>query len=271
MLHIIVESPSQFVVLVFLPAEIPNLLKAMAISAGYVQDFSEQALLSHAERVHLKPVVHTVLQKHAVLSRALACVYQVPDIFHIQSTRNLDCGVLAMVHGAESSGHMMKPVGSNVDEIYVGALAELHIAGVTIIDSGLRKMSFLQKLLAVLGTLFLMIAECNDLHAGNIHPALYCAGSAPTCAYKAYSYNLELRRSQIENIRLSGRALRGFYDNSTFLPMPVASVAQCPLRICIVPANHRKENEGNVQDFTCILHHSMVLISPAKICNTFAV
>jgi ABC-type uncharacterized transport system permease subunit len=78
-----------------------------------------------------------------------------------------------MVHSAESYGNMMKPVGSNIDEIYVRSLAELHIAGVAIIDSSFGELCLLQKLLAILSAIFLMVADSYDLHTGNIHPASY--------------------------------------------------------------------------------------------------
>ena len=107
-LCVIVQSP-------VVPIVTPEVIEVMKIGSLYMYYLSEELLLSHVKGGHLKEIIDTVLQHHAMLTSALRSIDELPDLFEIHSGRHLYGYMLAVLHCIESDGHMMNPVGSDIN------------------------------------------------------------------------------------------------------------------------------------------------------------
>ncbi len=102
---------------------------------------------------------------------------------------------------------MVQPVGSDIHEVYVLALAELLVAVLAIIDVGWWQAGFLQNLVAVLGTILLVVAEGHDLRALYISPALHGSWAAHAKTHESHAHHVHLRCCEVECVFLPGLAL----------------------------------------------------------------
>ena len=78
MLHVVVQTPAQLVIFSILPVIVPKRAQVMYISTLCTDNFTEYAMLRHVQRIHLEPVIATVLQDEAMLAGRLTQVNQVP-------------------------------------------------------------------------------------------------------------------------------------------------------------------------------------------------
>ena len=177
----------------------------MAIGTLYVDDLAKESFLCHIQRVQLEEVIAAVLQNHAMQALLFRQVDELPDFIHIHSRRNLDSHVLTVFQRFLCYEEMVNPVGSDIYHIDVRPLAEFLVAVLAIIDVGGRHGSLLQIAVAVLGALFLMVAECHDLNTGDVSPTLYGTRSAHTQSHECHAHHVHLRSHQSQSGLLTCR------------------------------------------------------------------
>ena len=106
------------------PILVPIRIQAMVIRALYMEDFSENSLLSHCQCRHLEEIIHTVLQHHAMPAGLLRHIYQRPYIIQRSRCRHFYSYMLSTLHGIKSHRNVGLPVGTDIYEIHFRRLAE---------------------------------------------------------------------------------------------------------------------------------------------------
>ena len=127
--------------------------------------------------------------------------------------------MLAVLHGKLCHGEVVVPVGSDVHEIDIVALAEFLITLLAKIDVGGHQTCIAERLLASFSASLLVVAESNDFYTRDVAEACHGTRTAHAEAYEAYTYGLELRSGEAKCVFLSGRTLRCFHYKCTFIPM----------------------------------------------------
>ena len=126
--HVIIQTPAQLITLAIFPIMVPERTQVVDISALRTNHFTEHPVLRHVQRIHFKPVVTAVLQNHTVLASLFAHVNQVPALFQIHCGRNFDSHILPVLHSTHGYGKMMQPVGSDINQIDIIALAKFLVS-----------------------------------------------------------------------------------------------------------------------------------------------
>jgi hypothetical protein len=111
------------------------------------------------------------------------------------------------------------PVGSNVYEVDVVALAELLITLLAVVDVGGDQVSIAEVLLASLSASLFIVAESNNLNTGDVSETHYSPGTTHTETYETYAYGLELGSGEAEYVLLTSGTLGSFNYESTLVPM----------------------------------------------------
>ena len=117
MLLVELQAPVAFVVL-------PEGLKIMDVSPLGTEYFAEEPLLCHVERSELEEVIHAVLKHHAVTLGALCGIDYIPGFLETGDSRHFAGDVLSLLHSIDHHRSVTSPVGRDVDEVDVGAVAE---------------------------------------------------------------------------------------------------------------------------------------------------
>ena len=224
MTHVVVQTPAQLVVLAVLPIVIPEFVQVVDIGTLCADHLAEHAVLGHVQRIHFEPVVTAVLQNHAMLAVFLAQVDQLPAFLQVHGRRYFNGHVLAVLQSTLGNGEVMQPVGSDVNQVNVIALAELFIALGARIDGSFRQGSFLEQLLAALGTFLLIVAKSYNLSTGDISEALYSTRTTHAQAHKAHTHNVHLREGQSQHALLSGRTFGRFHYDGSLFPLPLRTL-----------------------------------------------
>ena len=110
---------------------------------------------------------------------------------------------------------MMNPVGCDVDDVDVLAFAHFLVCIYTATVSHSSMSSVLIKpLLAKFYAVGLYVTERHDVRSRDLAPSFYCTDSAHSQPNKAHANRLQLRRSELQHVLLSGRTLGyvGLYD-----------------------------------------------------------
>ena len=204
-----------------LPVVIPEVVEVVDVGTFATEHFAKDTVLRHIQGVELIPVVAAVLENHAVLASLLTEFDELPALCQVHGRGHLDGGVLAVLQRALSHGEVVVPVGGDIDEVDVGALAELLIALLAAIDGGRGKTCIAEILLAAFSTCLHIVAEGNNLHTGDIGPALHSTGTAHAETHEGHTHRLQLRSRELQHIRLPGRALRCVNHNGSLLPVPI--------------------------------------------------
>ena len=172
-----------------------------------MEHLAEESLLCHVQCGQLEEVVDAVLEHHAVQTGALCRVDELPYLVHVHGGRHLDGHMLAVLHGIEGDGHVVHPVGGNVDEVDVVAPAHLLIGfGAAAIGCGTGAPELLKQLLAVLHTVGLHVAEA--LHGGALYLGKALDGTRAAHAQpdEAHAHRVEWCCGKSEHIMLPGGA-----------------------------------------------------------------
>jgi hypothetical protein len=114
---------------------------------------------------------------------------------------------------------MVVPVGSDVHEVDVVALAELLIALLAEVDVGGLQTLSAERLLASLSAGLLIVTESYYLYAGDVGKACHSTGTTHAETYEAYAHNLQLGSGEAERMLLTNRALGSFNYKCTLVPM----------------------------------------------------
>ena len=119
MLHIIFQTPTQFVIFTILPVMIPERFQIMNISSLGTNDLPKHTLLCHIQSIHFKPVITAVLKDHTMFASLLAHIYQCPTLFQVHSRRNFDGDIFIILHRTHSDREMMQPICCDIHQIYI--------------------------------------------------------------------------------------------------------------------------------------------------------
>ena len=152
MFLVVIQTPSQFIILTVLPIMIPERAQFMDVSTLSANHFTKYSLLCHVQRIHFKPVITTVFQYHTMFASLFTHVDQVPTLLKIHSRRNFYSYMFAVLHSAHCYREVMQPIGSNINQVYVIAFTKFFVSFLSGINSCLRQRCFLQILLAALST-----------------------------------------------------------------------------------------------------------------------
>ena len=219
-LHVVAHPPAQLVILAVFPIIVPELVQVMDIRPLCPYHLAEDTVLRHVQRVHLEPVVAAVLQHHAVLARAFAQVNQLPALLQIHGGRHLQGHVLAVLHSIFRNGEVVQPVGGDIHQVNVVALAQGLVALLARVDRRQRPVGVTQVLLALLRPLPLIVTQGHDAGTFYICEAGHRIGAAHPEAHEAYPHLVHLRHRQPQGRLLPRRAFGRFHYNRSFLPMP---------------------------------------------------
>ena len=97
----------------------------MDVSPLGTEYFAEEPLLCHVERSKLEEVIHAVLEHHAVTLCTLCGIDYIPGFLETGDSWHFAGDVLSLLHSIDHHRSVTSPVGSDVDEVDVGAVAEL--------------------------------------------------------------------------------------------------------------------------------------------------
>ena len=147
-----------------------------------------------------------------MLTRALRCIYELPDLVQRSGRRHLDGCMLAMLHGIDGDRCMVNPVGSDIDQIYVIALTKLLIhLSITTVGSRLRKSGLTQNLLAALYVLRQHITQRHDLGARDVGETLYGTRSTHAQSDESHTHGIYGWGAESQHVFLPSRTLRNFH------------------------------------------------------------
>ena len=75
MLHVVIQTPPQFIICILLPVYIPKRRQTMAVSTRNMHYLAKNSMLCHIKSIHFVPIVYAVLKKHAVFAGTLTKIY----------------------------------------------------------------------------------------------------------------------------------------------------------------------------------------------------
>ena len=187
----------------------------MIVGTLGVDNLAEHTGLRHCKGGKFEEVVAAVLQNYAVLASALGSVDQVPAGLKGFGGRNLDSYVFAVLHSVQGDGHVMEPVGADIDQINGRVLAKLLIS---LVRAGIRSCNLAsgsKKVNILLYPVRLYIAHGGDMAARNICQAVNRSAAPVADADYSYSYVLDRLRAELNHIFLScGTGRRGGADDT---------------------------------------------------------
>ena len=224
-----------------LPVVIPEVVEVVDVGTFTTEHLTEDAVLRHVQGVELVPVIAAVLKNHAVLAGLLAEFNELPALCQVHGRGHLDGGVLAIFQRALGHGEVVIPVGGDIDDVNVLALAEFLITLLTAVDGGRGQTCIAEVLLATLSACLHIVAEGNNLHTGDISPTLHSTGTAHAKSHKAHADGSQLRSRQLHDIGLPCRTLRSVQYDGSFLPVPI--LVGNGERLCANEACHAGEGD----------------------------
>ncbi len=187
-----VQAPAQTVIGVLLPVHIPELGEVMTIGTLHIEHLAEHSVLRHIEAVELEEVITAVLKHHTVQAGLLAEVDERPYLAQVHGRRHLDGHVLAMLHGILGHNKVVEPVGGDIHQVDVLALAQLLVSVLTVIYICRGHGCGAQNGVAGVSALALMVAEGHHLGAVDMGKAAHGVGTAHAQSYKSHAHHLEL-------------------------------------------------------------------------------
>ena len=128
--------------------------------------------------------------------------------------------MLAMLHGILRHGIVVIPVCSNIYKVYIVALAQRLVAMLTIVDICRHHARLIEEALTTLGTLTLVVAQCNNLNARNMCKAHHSPWTTHTETHKAHTQCLDGLYGKTYDMLLTLRSLGAIHNDSATIPMP---------------------------------------------------
>ena len=193
-LHVVLHAPVQIVLVVIIrvfPVSIPEVFQAVDVGALGTDDVAEYAVLSHCQGVHLVIVVAAVFQDEAMLAGLLTHVDQAPALVQVHGTRHLDGSMLAVFHGTLSHWEMVVPVGSDVNQVDVWALAQFLVTLFSAVDGSRFQALLAQEFLRFLSALLLVIAKSHDFNTRNVAESHHRPWSTHTESHESHAHGLQ--------------------------------------------------------------------------------
>ena len=176
----------------------------MAIGTLHIEHLAEHSVLRHIEAVELEEVITAVLKHHTVQADLLAEVDERPYLAQVHGRRHLDGHVLAMLHGILGHNKVVEPVGGDIHQVDVLALAQFLVSVLTVIYIGRGHGCGAQN----------GVAEGHHLGAVDMGKAAHGVGTAHAQSYKSHTHHLELGCSESQCGLLAGRTFGNLGDDS---------------------------------------------------------
>ena len=225
--HVVSHAPTQFFrvgIVGIVPICAPVLVEVVDVGTFCAQDLTKNSVLCHIQRIEFVVVVAAVFENHAVLARFLREVDQLPALIEVHSRGNFDRGVLSVFESTLGYGEMVVPIRGNIDEVYVRTGTNGFVALCAVVNVGRCESLFAEIFLALFGSIAFIVAECHDLHAGNVGEAFDSPRSAHAETHKGHTYCFHLGNGETENVLLSGSTLRSCGHDGALIPVPVAGL-----------------------------------------------
>ena len=135
------------------------------------------------------------------------CIYQLPALSKVCSSRNFDGCVFSVFHCENCHFHVVLPRGNDINKIDVIPFAQLFPSLLSRIFSGSGQTS-LSKDLSCLGYSFrIQVAKSFNLNTFDMCKSFNGAGTSHSQTDKSYSYNFHRLSAQSQNRFLSGDTL----------------------------------------------------------------
>ena len=222
-LHVVLHAPMEVVVVIVVgvfPIRIPEPFKTMDVCAFCTNHFTEQTSLLHGESCHFVLIIAAVFEDETVEASFFRKVNQAPALFEVHGRRHFDSSVLSILHCELGHGIVVVPVGGDVNQIDVVALADFFITFLTIINIRRFQTYLAQFGLASLCTLLLVIAESYDFHTGDVAETNDGPRTTHAETNECHTHCFDGSGSQTEHVLLTGRALGSVNHDGTLVPMP---------------------------------------------------
>ena len=152
----------------------------------------------------------------------------------------------------------MLPVGSDINEVDVGALAQLLISLLAIVNGSRSQSVLAQALVLLLCTLLNEVAKSNYFNTRDKAEVLNSTRTTHAKTYETDAYGLHLRQSQTQHVFLSGRTFGSFNNDFTLVPMPLGIGRE---RLCICCQASKREECSKSQTNKFKLSHKIDVIS----------
>ena len=246
-LHVVLHTPVQIVLVVIIrvfPVSIPEIFQAVDVGTLGTDDVTEHAGLSHCQGVHLVIVVAAVLQDEAMLAGLLTHVDQTPALVKVHGARYLDGGMLAVFHGTLSHREMVVPVGSDVNQVDVRALAQFLVTLFTAVDGSWLQALLAQEFLRFLCAFLLIVAESHDFNPRDMAESHHRPWSTHTKPHESHAHGLQLWSPESQYVLLSGRTFWSFHYDSTLVPMPLGIRRQRLCACCKRECSQRRNQKA---------------------------
>ena len=205
--------------------------------------FTEESLLCHVERGELEEVIHAVLEHHAVTLCALCGIDYIPGFLETGDSWHFAGDVLSLLHGIDHHRSVTSPVGSDVDEVDVGAVAELlPCLFAPRVSRCLGETSLLEDSLALLYALWMEVADSLNLYTIEVSKAFDGTWTTHTQSDEAHTYDGHWGKTQTEDILLTSRTLgNSGLDEITLLGL---LALRLPLGIDCSQREERSQKQG---------------------------
>ena len=156
-----------------------------------MNNFSENALLSHIQSSQLKKIVATVFQHHTMFPSFFGGIHQLPTLINRKGSRNFHRDMFPLLHSIDRNRSMQLPMGTIINQIYIASFTNLlPTIGATIFhgrSSSLRSQNPLR-----FGNLErIYIAQRNHPHTFYIHKTFHGCHAPSTYPYKSNPYCIQ--------------------------------------------------------------------------------
>ena len=222
-LHVVLQAPVKLrsVVIVWVvPICVPVDVERVNVSALRAYDLAKETLLRHVERRKFVVVVAAILEDEAVETLTLRQVDKTPALLEVHCRGHLDSDMLAVLHSVLRHGVVVIPVGCDVYEVYIVALAQRLVAMLAIVYICGHHARLVEETLTRISTLTLIVAQCNYLNTRNMHKAHHSPWTAHTETHKAHTQRLDGLYGETHDMLLTLGSLGAIHHDSATIPMP---------------------------------------------------
>ena len=179
-----------------------------------------------------------------MLAGLLTHVDQAPALVQVHGTRHLDGSMLAVFHGTLSHWEMVVPIGSDVNQVDVWALAQFLVTLFSAVDGSRFQALLAQEFLRFLSALLLVIAKSHDFNTRDMAESHHRPWSTHTESHESHAHGLQFWSLESQYVLLSGRTFGSFHYDSTLVPMPLGIRRQRLCACCKRECSQRRNQKA---------------------------
>src|SRR5574344_1498937 len=195
------------------PILIPDFVEIVHIRTFDMNNIAEESFLRHIECSSFEEVVDTVFEHHAMFASLLRSIDELPYLIERSSSRNLYRYILAMLHGIDSNRRMVYPIGDDINEIDILAVAKfLPGIGIAGIGLGTWQAHFFECALSTIHSVGFDITKSYNFEPFDLRNHFECALTTHTESDNTYTHLVHLGCSELKYILLASRT----HGNSSF-------------------------------------------------------